>query len=148
MRGSPQEVAAEIRRRAAALPRAIRAAEMETIKAVQDTAKQFSRGGYSTLALTRMGHPYAKRRPRPPADPGIINYQTGNFYRGWRRRTGGWSGGTLFSYVFNVSREGQLLQAGGTGRSAMMERNILRLVVPTIRRARIARLSRAIRKVL
>lgn len=148
MRGSPQQVATEIMRRRAALPGALRAAEAATIKQVQTDAKKLSQGRYSTVQLIRMGHPYAKRDPRPPADPGIINYQKGNFFRGWRRKTGNWKAGTLFCYVFNISREAALLQAGGTKKSKMIERNLLRLLVPTIRRPRMRRLSDAIRKVL
>jgi hypothetical protein len=148
MRGSPADIAAEIGRRRAALPGALRSAEMETIKKAQETARRLSTGGYKTAALTAMGHPYSKRKPNPPADPGIINLQSEDLYRGWRRKTGNWSGGTLFSYVFNTSAHAVLIEAGGTSASLQIARPLVEKVKRTIRVGRIRRLRAAIRKVL
>lgn len=147
MRGNPQQVAAEIRIRAAALGPALRRAETESVKEAQKIAISLSKGAYSSLELARMGHPYAKRRPRPPADPGIINKQTGQFLGGWRRKTGNWSGGTLFSSAFNISLHAKLLEAAPK-RSSQIARPLPSLVLPRIRRTRMARLQAAIGKVL
>ncbi|MCW3053296.1 MAG: hypothetical protein JWN14_2466 [Chthonomonadales bacterium] len=148
VKGTPAQIAAVIRTRALQLKLGLRAAERQTILAVQTEAKRLSSGNYSSATLAKMGHPYSKKRPRPPQDPGIINLQSGNFQRGWRRQTGSWSGGALSSFVFNVSREGVLLEAGGSSRSTQIRRDLVSLVLPTIRRARRQRLSDAIRKAL
>lgn len=123
---------------------------METIKEAQGMAKGLSQGTYKTVTLAEMGHPYASRRPRPPDDPAIINLQTGDFMRGWRRRTGNWSSGSLSCFVFNVSAHAALLEkAGGPGSLQIARPLVMRLVSsPSLRRARLRRLSLAIRKVL
>lgn len=43
-----------------------------------------SEGGYSLAALAKLGHPYAKRAPKPPMDAAIINRQSGRFLLAWR----------------------------------------------------------------
>jgi hypothetical protein len=48
------------------------------------SAVSWSSGGFSSAQLAAMGHPYAKRAPHPPQDPGIINRQSGTFLRSWR----------------------------------------------------------------
>jgi hypothetical protein len=148
MRGTPAQVAAEIGRRAAALKPAIREAERLTLIDVQAEAKRFSQGGYKTDVLAQMGHPYAKRRPRPPQDTAIINLQTGDLFRGWRRRTGNWRGGTLSSFVFNVSRDAALVEAMGQRGSPSIRRPLTERIPPLVRRVRLARLRAAIRKVI
>ena len=149
-RGTPQEIAAEIRRRAAALAPALRKAEIENLAELQKGAKALSTGRYTSDALAKMGHPYAARRPRPPDDPAIINFQTGDFLQGWRRRTGTWQAGVLCSTVFNVSAHAALLEhAGGPGSLQIARPLVMRLASSSsLRRARLRRLSLAIRKVL
>jgi hypothetical protein len=148
MRGTPAQVAAEIGRRAAALKPALRDAERLTLLDIQAEAKRLSRGVYKTETLAKMGHPYAKRKPRPPADAGIINLQKGDLLRGWRRKTGNWSGGTLFSSVFNISAHGALVEAMGKPGSPTIARPLPLLIPPLVRRARLARLRAVLRKVL
>lgn len=150
MRGTPQQVAAEIKRRAQALAVELRKAEMISIAAVQSEAKRLSKGSFSTEALNRMGNPYARRRPRPPADPAMINLQTGDFLRGWRRKTGTWRGGVLTCTAFNISPHAELLEKGGTSSSLMIARPLVQRVLqsPALRAGRKARLRDAIRKVL
>lgn len=49
-----------------------------------------SLGQYSTAQLLSMYDPYGPysvRSPHPPADPRIINFQTGTFYRSWVQTT-------------------------------------------------------------
>lgn len=147
-RGSPQEVAAEIGRRRRELPKALRQAERQTVEQAQAEAKRISQGQYKTAQLIAMGHPYSKRRPRPPDDPAIINFQSGDLFRGWRRKTGNWSGGTLFSYVFNVSDHAAEIEAGGTSKSLQIARPIARRVQQRVRAQRLHRLEAAVRRVL
>jgi len=49
-----------------------------------EIARGLSSGTISSHQLAVMGHPYARRRPRPPQDAAIINRQSGRFYHGWR----------------------------------------------------------------
>lgn len=43
-----------------------------------------SSGGLSLGAMQKMGHPFARRHPKPLADPAVINVQTGQFRANWR----------------------------------------------------------------
>lgn len=60
-----------------------RALEAETEAQAYRIADRLSSGPYSLADLRRMGHPYARRRPRPPLPPGVINVQSGLFRRSW-----------------------------------------------------------------
>lgn len=84
MKGSPAVIAVVLRRRALALEREVREAEKAAAQHALQIARMLSSGPYSSAQLRRMGHPYSAARPRPPADPAIINRQTGRFLAGWR----------------------------------------------------------------
>lgn len=59
--------------------------EMQSMREAKLIAiRDFSSGGFKTAILRRMGHPYSKRNPRPPANPAIMNRQTGLFRSSWQ----------------------------------------------------------------
>jgi hypothetical protein len=78
-----QEAAAEIQLLATKLDLAYRKIEADTARQAILIAREVSSGRFSTEDLRRMGHPYSRRHPNPPADPAIINRQSGRFWRGW-----------------------------------------------------------------
>lgn len=91
----------------------------EFTRALDETAREgvrlgqdLSKGPYTQALLTAMGHPYAKRRPRPPLPTAIINYQTGNFYRAWAARNAVLRSGLLSAFVLNASPEATDLDRG------------------------------------
>lgn len=76
------------------------------------TAQQMSSGPYSQAQLTRMGHPYARRRPRPPLAAYIINIQSGRFRAGWRVQGPREESGNLVGRIMNAVPYGAFLDAG------------------------------------
>lgn len=65
----------------------VREAQVQNAKLVMEKAKQFSNQRFFSLQqLRKMGHPYAKRDPRPPVKAHIINRQSGTFYASWQMR--------------------------------------------------------------
>ena len=84
MTGTAREIAAYLRGCAERLRARLNEAERENVQDVLATARLYSSGPYSRADLRRLGHPYARRRPRPPLPPGIVNVQTGTFLAGWR----------------------------------------------------------------
>lgn len=77
------QLAIRTRRRIADILPAIRRSEQESGQRMKDRCKYLSIGFLSSAELKQLGHPYARRRPNPPSDPGIINRQTGLFYNSW-----------------------------------------------------------------
>lgn len=75
-------------------------------KLLYEKSKQFTnRRWYSLEQLRQMGHPYARRDPRPPVRPHIINRQTGNLHRNWRwnwARTPDGCRATVYNNAFNA----------------------------------------------
>ena len=99
-RGSPQQIALVLRRKANALERSVRAAEAASARQALALARNFSTGSLSRGDLRRMGHPY-RRGGRGFGD--FVNLQTGRFYLGWRvsgpRKTSGGLKTTLLNTV-------------------------------------------------
>ena len=84
MRVSLAQAAAVLQRKAEATVREVRRAnEVASYEALQE-ARKLSSGPFSSRQLAAMGHPYARRRPRPPLPAHIINVQSGRFRRAWR----------------------------------------------------------------
>lgn len=77
-----------------------------------ETAQRVSSGPFSLRRLRQMGHPYAKRDPRPPLHPGVINVQSGKFRRRWFARVNASKGEAS---VINQSETAKFLK-GGTKR--------------------------------
>jgi hypothetical protein len=101
------------RRLADQLETEVLAAENQALNEAYRIAVLISNGPYDARALARMGHPYAKRNPRPPLPPYIINRQTGRFEESWKinppRRT---SKGFVSSIENTAPYAGMLMQPG------------------------------------
>lgn len=104
MRGSPQQIALVLRRKAFALERAVREAEAESLKEAVAVARSLSTGGLTREQLRAMGHPYGVGSSRPlPQSRALVNLQSGDFYLGWRGVGPRKSGDTLRSSIVNQS---------------------------------------------
>lgn len=66
-------------------------------------ARRYSSGTFPMPALRRMGHPYARRHGTPRRDPSIINAQTGQFVKAWKKRHIVIQGGEVIAQVVNES---------------------------------------------
>lgn len=94
---------------------------------IYDGALTASLGPYSTAQLGEMYNPYGPysvRSPHPPMHPGIINFQTGTFYRNWQQLTRSSSHWILIS-TFNTSPYANAL---ATGTDLMIMRPLPELV--------------------
>src|SRR5262245_1459076 len=81
----PRPILLTLRRTARILEPAIRKAEQEAAQEALRIARRLSSGPFTAAYLRRHGHPYSRRHgARPPADPAIINAQTGAFRAAWR----------------------------------------------------------------
>lgn len=143
--GSPQQIALLLRRKALQFEQAVRQAEKEAAAEALQIARDLSSGPYSRAQLRQMGHPYATRRPRPPADPAQVNVQSGQFLAGWRvsgpRRTVH----GLTTRLVNNSRAARLL-LGGTRR--MIARPIVERIGTRLSAKRRRLHSQAMRRAL
>jgi hypothetical protein len=147
MRGTPKEIALILRRRANVLEKRVRDAEEASAKEALKLAQYLSTGLYSTAKLRQMGHPYAKRLPRPRGDRAMINYQTGNFYRGWRIRGPRRTSKGLVTKLVNVSREAAFF-ADPRGTRTMIARPIKDRILERLYNTRRRLLDRAMRSSL
>lgn len=94
--------------------------------AIKDTlvaAEMLSSGVYTTADLRELGHPYAKRDPRPPQDAAIINRQTGRFQRSWKPKRLS----AFHAQVINDSPEAEFL-AKKEGTARMIARPLVERV--------------------
>jgi hypothetical protein len=123
--GSPQQIALLLRRKALQFEQAVRQAEKEAAAEALRIARELSSGPYSSAALRRMGHPYARRRPRPPGDVAIVNVQTGRFLAAWRVSGPRKTGSGLSTRLVNNSPQARLL-LGGT--KVMIARPIIKRI--------------------
>jgi hypothetical protein len=108
-RGSPQQIALILRRKANALERAVREAEAASLKEAVAIARSLSTGSERPAALARRGHPL---RIGGPGLPLPINLQSGSFYLGWRSTGPRKVGDTLRSSVVNESRIAKFVLRG------------------------------------
>lgn len=102
-----------------------------------EAARRFSSGPYTTAQLVAMKHPYARRLPRPPLPPEVINRQSGDFYRGWRL--------TGEATLTNTSRHAIYLF---TGTRRMIRRPILEKIASEVKGQRHTLYKAAIVKAL
>lgn len=84
MRVSLAQAAQALQRKADAAIREVRRANEQASYEALLEARKLSSGPFSSRALRAMGHPYARRRPRPPLPAHVINVQSGRFRRAWR----------------------------------------------------------------
>ena len=119
---------------------AVIAAEAITLEDAKKEALRASSGTLSTKALRRMRHPYARRDPQTPLDPGLINAQSGRFRRSWRTRRPRRSGRKITSKLRNSDPKGKWMR----GTSKMIERPVLVRIAKAIRPIRRYRLRQAV----
>jgi hypothetical protein len=110
-RGSPKQIALALRRRAIGLEAAVREAEKQSAEEALKIARFYSTGLFSLGRLRELKHPYRKGAS-PPADPAMINYHAGRFYRGWKVRPPRKSGGGLVTKLVNDSPMARFLLEG------------------------------------
>jgi hypothetical protein len=133
---SPQS----FRRNADRLIPDLQKAEAELLQQAMLLAQQLSSGPYSSHQLRRMGSPY-RRGGTPPADPAIINRQSGRFLRSWKVQ----AAGKLEERLVNMAPYSQSL-FGGTAR--MIPRPAMERLKALLRGAAIKRLAGALANTL
>ena len=75
---------ADTMHRRSKFPEHIRVAMKQNAQVVKAKARQFTqRRFFSLKQLADMGHPYARRNPRPPVKPWIINAQNRALHNAW-----------------------------------------------------------------
>jgi len=88
-------------------------AEVDTLASIRPVVddilvKNVGTQYYSLAALKKMGHPYKNRAPGGLA-PGIINVQSGDFFRSFRLTGPTISGQQVILYIENDSWKGEML---------------------------------------
>ena len=142
---TPAQCANEINRRADALVRGSMQTARVLVREMKDSAEANTRGPYSLARLAEMGHPYAKRRPRPPMHPGILNKQTGRLNRSFRMGMPTVSSGTIHARIYNVDPKAERVETGLYSRAiarplpvvvkADMMRNVVGAARSTVKRS-------------
>lgn len=90
-----------------------------------DKAVELSNGGYSLAQLEAMDHPYARRHGMPLLPPEIINKQTGNFQRAWKKENASVSGSKVKAKITNYDRKADYLtQPRGWPSTKMFQRPV------------------------
>lgn len=145
---TPQQAAQKMDAIEIAVARNIRDAEMNTIIAGRAIAWGQTMGPFKTAWL-RKYRPglYSRRFPRPPADPGRINSQSGELARSWQASQVV-QGGDLVTALFNESESAKWIAGSGKGRSRMMHRPVEKRIAERIEPIRINNLTDAIQKAL
>jgi len=118
-------------------------AESVTLREAHRAAIRASQGPYSAAMLRKMGHPYARRAPNPPGDPGIINRQSGDFALAWSMESPRLQGNRMRSAVRNPAHYAGYLDKGTR---LMIDRPIRSIVEKSIQRRRMERIKRAIKR--
>lgn len=144
-RGNSRRISLTLRRIAQAFEPEIRQAESLCLQEALRLAHFYSTGLYTTARLEELGHPYATRRPNPPQDPAIVNYQTGQFYRSWRIIEPRKSGNALRSRLVNEEPYARYLLQG-TRR--MIARPILQKIREQLVPFRAREYRKAVRQIL
>jgi hypothetical protein len=90
----------------------LRRAAAAAIQSGFEYAKRESSGPFSLSALAAMDHPYAKRHGSPMLDPGRINIQTGDFYRGWNNSKPMAGDAIILGRIYNLDRVADFLKYG------------------------------------
>jgi len=142
MRVPLAQAAEALRRKARAIQERARDAESTSARELLQIARQQSSGPLSSRQLRMMGHPYARRAPRPPFSAAIVNVQSGRFRAGWRIVGPVTAGGSLRSRLVNDSPEAKSLTERGT--RFMIGRPVMRAIAQRERRLRERRLRRAV----
>lgn len=114
-------LAKRLRARSQKYVREVKEAQVQNADLLLQKAKQFSQQRFFSLGqLKAMGHPYAKRDPRPPVRPHIINRQGGQFYQSWKRQVRQFGDGVTAT-VYNTAPHSRYM----LGTKLMIERPVL-----------------------
>jgi hypothetical protein len=140
-----QQAIKALEAKAKGLPEEARRAMVQSGALLLKSARAHSEGPYSAAALAAMGHPYSRRRPRPPLDPAVINVQTGRFLGSWSWELPQARGGDLTTTVRNNDPKADEL---ATGTSRMIARPLPEKVLGENERAITAEFERAMERAL
>lgn len=111
MKYSAAEIAAGLRRVAAAWPENIRKAEAASGRELLERAIENSSGTLSPADLRRQDHPYARRHGEPRQDPDVVNVgKTRVFQHSWHLDGPRVEGGTVRTAIFNTDPKGGYLE--------------------------------------
>jgi len=138
------KMAETLSKKAVELDRAMRLVERESAGEALKIARELSSGRFSAAQLALLSHPY-RIGGHPPQDPAIINWQTGEFYRGWRVIGPRAAGGTLTTKLVNESPQARALERGT---SRMIARPILIRIQERVQARRRTLYRAAIRRTL
>lgn len=109
----------------------------EALQEVKAEAQEGSSGPYKMAELRRkpLDSPYAKRHARPVLDPGVINIQTGLFWRSWKVQRAKQTKDGAAGAVINDAPYAQFLEEGTKTmfKRPIVERTI-KNVTPTLRK--------------
>ncbi len=145
---TPQQAAQKLEAMEKSVVENVRDAEMSTIITARAIAWGQTMGPFKTAWL-RKHRPglYSRKNPRPPADPGRINSQTGSLAQSWKASQENKSQ-DLVTALFNESESAKWIAGSGRGRSRMMRRPVEDRIVERLMPIRISNLKEAIRKAL
>jgi hypothetical protein len=144
---SARDAATYFRTLEARLKSAVIKAETESAREAMAVAVEQTSGTISTRQLRRMGHPYARRAPQTPVDPGQSNDQGGGVPQSWRMEIRFLSDG-VEARIVNSHPDARWLKRAGRGNSKSVARPIVAAVLQRIRASRKTRLREAIRAAL
>lgn len=132
LKSNAKQLAALNKRRASRLKHELQRVGAVTKPAVVGKGKELSSGPYSEsflkgAAMIRGAGLYSVRKPSPPADPAILNKQSGRVYMGWAATSNVSRDLVLTITLTNSAPEFKYLMADGVqgARSRMMNRPLL-----------------------
>jgi len=120
---TPAEFAADLHRRADALPGEVAEAVELTAQDALTRARWWSSGSLSLKQMRRksVDHPYARRHGSPKLNPDFINTQTGVFAASWRHSAPVEDAeGNLTAAVFNTDPKAPYLEQPDGGPNSKM----------------------------
>lgn len=141
---TPEQFARAIDKKASAFKAGARAAMAETITETQKEFVKRSSGSLTSGVLRKMGHPYATRDPQTPIDPTIINTQSGEFKRAWKKAGPRQRGGGYEGSVTNTDPKAHYM----LGTKRMVARRIDQYVADQMRPRYKTKMRGALRKAL
>jgi hypothetical protein len=106
-----KEAVKVIRGQATKLKQLAPQAERESCADARRVAIKYASGPIKQAQLTAMGHPYSRRRPRPPLPTFIVNVQSGRFRGSFSVKQQDVAGET-WTNLLNSSPEWAFLRAG------------------------------------
>lgn len=118
---TPQAFAADLERRADALPEALSDALSATAEDAVRRAQWWSSGSLQARDLRRLDHPYARRHGSPRLNPDFVNQRSGVFLESWRSSDPEENEqGDLSAAVFNIDPKAPYLEQPDGGPNSLM----------------------------